>query len=83
MRYQRGNQNQLFDEKQTTQWPREKGQKDKQRSSKYSTETKDRTTQTPLKTWYEFMCSRRVRSFCSTRDTCRVTLVTNAVISHA
>jgi hypothetical protein len=34
-------------EEQTTQWPKEKGQKDKQRSTKHTHKTKD---QTPLKT---------------------------------
>ena len=31
-RYQRGNQNQYIDEEQTTQWSKEKVQKNKQRS---------------------------------------------------
>ena len=35
-RYQRGNQNPYFEEKQTTQWPKEKVQKDKQRSTKHT-----------------------------------------------
>ena len=30
-----GNQNPYIEEEQTTQWPKEKGQKDKQRSSKH------------------------------------------------
>ena len=33
-RYQRGNQNPYIEEGQTTQWPNEKEQKDKQRSTK-------------------------------------------------
>jgi hypothetical protein len=33
-RYQRGNQNLHIEEEQTTQWPKEKVQKDKQRSTK-------------------------------------------------
>ena len=33
-RYQRGNQNLYIKEEQTTQWPKEKAQKDKQRSTK-------------------------------------------------
>jgi len=33
-RYQRSNQN-LYIEEQTTQWPKENGQKDKQRSTTY------------------------------------------------
>jgi hypothetical protein len=35
--------------KQTTQWPKEKVQKDKQRSIKHTYKTKDRVTRTPLK----------------------------------
>jgi hypothetical protein len=31
------------------QWPKEKGQKDKQRSTKHTHKTKDRVTRTPLK----------------------------------
>jgi hypothetical protein len=31
-------------EEQTTQWPKEKGQKDKQRSTKHTYKTKDRVT---------------------------------------
>jgi hypothetical protein len=30
------------------QWPKEKGQKDKQRSTKHTHKTKDRVTRTPL-----------------------------------
>ena len=37
-------------EKQTTQSPKEKIQKNKQRSTKHTHETKDRVTRTPLKT---------------------------------
>jgi len=48
--YQRGNQNPYIEEEQTTQWPKEKAQKDKQRSTKYTLKTKDRVTRTPLKT---------------------------------
>jgi len=36
-RYQRGNQKPYIEEEQTTQWPKEKGQKDKQRSTKHYT----------------------------------------------
>jgi len=36
-RYQRGNQNPYIEEGQTTQWPKEKGQKDKQPYSKLYT----------------------------------------------
>jgi len=45
-RYQRCNHNPYI-EGQTTQWPKEKGQKDKQRSTKYTHKTKDRVTRTP------------------------------------
>ena len=41
-RYQRGNQNPYIEEEQTTQWPKEKVQKDKQRSTKHTYQTKDR-----------------------------------------
>jgi hypothetical protein len=46
-RYQRGNQNPLIEE-QTTQWPEEKGEKDKQRSAKHTHRTKDRVKRTTL-----------------------------------
>jgi len=49
-RYQMGNHNPYIEEEQTTQWPKEKVQKDKQRSSKHTHKTKDRVTRTPLKT---------------------------------
>jgi len=37
-----GNQNPFIEEEQTTQWPKEKAQKDKQRSTKQTHKTKDR-----------------------------------------
>jgi hypothetical protein len=80
-RYQRGNQNPYIEE-QTTQWPKEKVQKDKQRSIKHTHETKDRVTRTPLKTGGDLRCSGRVGSSSSTSGTRRVNLVTNLVISH-
>ena len=46
-RYQRGNQNPYIEEEQTTQWPKVKVQKDKQRSTKHTYTTKDRVTRTP------------------------------------
>ena len=64
-----GNQNPNIGEEQTTQWPKEKVQKDKQRSIKHTYKTKDRETRTPLKTGDELRCSGRVGSFCSTSDT--------------
>ena len=45
-----GNQNPYIEEEQTTQWPKEKVQKDKQRSTKHTHKTKDRVTRTQLKT---------------------------------
>jgi hypothetical protein len=80
-RYQMGNQNPYIDE-QTTQWPKEKVQKDKQRSTKHTYKTKDRVTRTALKTGCELRCSGRVGSSCSTSGTRRVNLVTNPVISR-
>ena len=44
-----GNHNTYIEDEQTTQWPKEKVQKDKQRSTKHTHKTKDRVTQTPLK----------------------------------
>ena len=44
-RYQRGNQNPYIEEEQTTQWPNEKVQMEKQHTCK----TKDRVTRTPQK----------------------------------
>jgi hypothetical protein len=43
-----GNQNPYNEEEQTTQWPKEKAQKDKQRTTKHTHKTKDRATRTPL-----------------------------------
>jgi len=63
-----GNQNPLIEEGQTTQWPKEKGQKDKQRSTKHRHKTKDRVTRTPLKTCGELRCPGRVSSSCSTSN---------------
>jgi hypothetical protein len=65
-RYQRGNQNPYIDEEQTTQWPKEKVKKDKQRSTKHTYKTKDRVTRTPLKIGGDLRCSGRVKSSCST-----------------
>ena len=39
-RYQRGNQNLYIEEEQTTQWPKEKVQTDKQRYTKHTHKTK-------------------------------------------
>jgi hypothetical protein len=51
--------NPYIEEKQTTQWPKEKGQKDKQRSTKHTYKPIDRVTRTPLKTGGELRCSGR------------------------
>jgi hypothetical protein len=67
-RYQRGNQNPYIEKEQTTQWPKEKVQKDKQRSTKHTYKTKDRVTRIPLKTGGELRCSGRVGSSCSTMN---------------
>ena len=76
MKIPKGNQNPHIEDEQTTQWPKEKIQKDKQRSTKHTNKTKDRVTRTPLKTGGELRCSGRVNSSCSTNGTRRVNLVT-------
>jgi len=81
-RDQRGNQNPYIKEVQTTQWQKEKVQKDKQRSTKHTYKTKDRATRTPLKTGGKLRSSGRVSSSYSTSDTSRVNLVTNPVIRY-
>ena len=81
-RYQRGNQNPYIEEEQTIQWPKEKVQKDKQRSTKQTYKTKDRVTLTPLKTGSKLRCSGTVSSSCSTSGTRCVKLVSNPVISR-
>jgi hypothetical protein len=80
--YQRGNQKPYIEGEQTTQWPKEKVQKDKQRSTKHTHKTNDRVSRTPLKTGGELRWSGRVSSSCSTSGTCRINLVTNPVISR-
>jgi hypothetical protein len=64
------------------QWPKEKVQMDKQRSTKHTHKTKDRVTRIPLRTGGELRCSGRIDSSCSTSGTRRVNLVTNPVISR-
>ena len=66
-----GNQNLYIEEEQTTQWTKEKVQKDKQRSTKHTYKTEDRVTRTPPKP-----------SSCSTSGTRGVNLVTNPVVSQ-
>ena len=77
-----GNQNPYIEE-QTTQWPKEKIQQDKQRSTKHTYTTKDRVIRTPLITGGELRCSCRVNNSYSTSGTRRVNLFTNPVISQA
>ena len=77
----KGNQSPYI-EGQTTQWPKEKVQKDKQRSTIHTFKTKDRVAGIPLKTGGELRCSGRVGSSCSTGGTRRVNLVTNPLISN-
>jgi metallophosphoesterase superfamily enzyme len=48
-RYQRGNHNTYIEEEHTTQWSKEKVQKDKQLYIKHTHKTKDWATRTPLK----------------------------------
>ena len=77
------NYHSYIEEEQTTQWPKEKVQKNKQRSTKHTYKTKDRVTRTPLNTGGELRGSGRVGSACSTSDTRRVNLVTNPVIINS
>ena len=51
-----GNQNPYIEDEQTTQWPKEEVQKDKQRSTTHTYKPKDRVTRTPLKTGGELRC---------------------------
>jgi hypothetical protein len=54
-RYKWGNHNPYIEEEQTTQWPKEKAQNDKQRFTKHTHRTKDWVTRTPLKTGGELL----------------------------
>ena len=56
MKIPKGNQNPHIEEGQTTQWPKEKAQTDKQRSTNITHKTKDGVTRTTLKPG----CSGRV-----------------------
>jgi hypothetical protein len=70
------NQNPYIEEEQTTQWLKEKVQKDKHISNT------ERVTRTSLKTGCELRCSGRLGSSCSNSGTRRVILATSLVISH-
>jgi hypothetical protein len=72
-RYQRGNQNPYIEKEQTTQWP--KGQKDKQRSTKHTHQTKDPVTRTPIKTGGELRCSGRVSTVLEIENTKGLTTI--------
>ena len=67
-----------IEEELTTQWPKEKIQKDKQRSTEHTHKIRNGVTRTPLKTGGEFRCSGRVSSSCSNNDTRRVNLVASS-----
>ena len=75
-----GNQNPYIEDEQTTQWPKEKVQKDKQRSTKHTYKTKDRVTRTPLQTGDELRCPGMVGSSCSTSVTRRGNLVKSVMV---
>jgi hypothetical protein len=48
LKISKSNQNPYVEEEQTTQWPKEKVQKDKQRSTKHTHKTKDRLTRSSI-----------------------------------
>ena len=75
-RYQRGNQT-PNDQKSMTK--RKRTNNELQNTTQKS---KDRATQTPLKTRGELMCFGRVNSSCSTSGTCRVTIATNMLLTE-
>ena len=70
------NQKPYIEEEQTTQWLKEKVQKNKHISNT------ERVTRTSLKTVGELRCSGRLGSSCSNSGTRRVILATSLVISH-
>ena len=74
--------NPYIEEEQTTQWPKECLQKDKQRSTKLTYKAKDRVRRTLPKFGGDLMCSGRVNSSCYIGDSRRVNLVTHPMISH-
>jgi hypothetical protein len=70
-----------FQQKIEIQWPKKKGQNDKQQCKKHTHKTKDRETRTPLKSGGKPRCSWRVSSSYSISGTRRTNLITNPVIS--
>ena len=71
-----------IEEGQTTQCPKEKGQKGKQRSKKHTQNTNYRATRTPLRIEDEIKCSGKVWSSCSTIGARRVNIVTKPVMNE-
>ena len=71
-----------IEEGQTTQCPKEKGQKGKQRSKKHTQKTTYRATRTPLRIEDEIKCSGKVWSSCSTIGARCVSIVTKPVINE-
>jgi hypothetical protein len=71
-----------MEEGQTIPWQKEKGQKNKQRSTKNYTENSALSNTNPTKKGIELMSPGRVSSSCPTSGTHRVSLFTNHVISH-
>jgi hypothetical protein len=71
-----------MEEGQKIQWQKEKGQKDKQRSTKNYTENSALSNTNPIKKGIELMSPGSVRSSCPTSGTHRINLFTNHVISH-
>jgi hypothetical protein len=73
--------------RQTTQWQKDRQHNDKKKGTKWQQRStlkiKDRVTQTPLKTWDELRCSKRVSSSCSTSSTRRVNLVNVLLLSRS
>ena len=63
MKIPKGYQNPYIEEDQTTQWPKEKVQKDKQRTTKHTHIAKDEVTRTPLTTGDQFKCSGKDKQF--------------------
>jgi hypothetical protein len=76
----RGNQHPYIEKEQTTQLPKEKVQKLKQRSTKHEHKTNDRVARTPQRTGGQLRCSGS--SSFSSSVTCNVNIVTNLVIIY-
>ena len=57
LRIPKGQSESVYRRRTDTQWPMEKVQKDKQRSTKHTYKTKDRVIRTPVKTGGEIIVS--------------------------